>query len=91
MKKCTSEPPGLILRFAQWLVDQHLYEYEPKWFGISTAPKDGSEIMVAGMEGIRVAYWKDDEWVCGTDGSSGFNYDLTVCCATHWMPLPKYP
>lgn len=57
----------------------------PTWQPISTAPKNGDEILLCcGNGDMGVAYWRDDRcmtgWTCGWD-TTFFNPD-------RWMPLP---
>lgn len=67
------------------------------WQPIETAPKDGTRILVNDGCDCYVAWWLandkynkwQDYWVCGVDGSSGFNYALTVDDAIEWQPLPE--
>jgi hypothetical protein len=71
---------------------------EPKWREISTAPKDGTRILITGG-----TYWRDyspprhDEKPMGivTTGflSDGVYIisDILVAQPTHWMPLPQPP
>lgn len=69
-----------------------------KWKDISTAPKDGTEILVCNGRGeIRVCHWgdismggRDMGWqyaVVSTD----WNWYEYVSDATHWMELPELP
>ena len=63
------------------------------WQDISTAPKDGTLILIwDGME-IHTAYWgprassnKQNLWV-----SNGCIDDWMAFAPTHWMPLPERP
>ncbi len=61
-----------------------------QWQDISTAPKDGSEVLVY-MEtrppSIEVAYFSDtvERWFGMNGGESSLHY------VTHWMPLPPPP
>ena len=65
------------------------------WEDISTAPKDGTSILVANANGeIFVVCWGADTangpgWI---DGATDFVGDLLIYTApTHWMPLPPPP
>lgn len=54
-----------------------------EWQDISTAPKDGSEILI--WNGQRsVAYWNGDSW---DDG----DYRDHILGITHWSKLPEPP
>jgi hypothetical protein len=60
----------------------------PKWQPISTAPKDGSFILIFeaddGTTGtVRVARWRDDTIPTGWTGSEH--------APSHWLPLPQPP
>jgi hypothetical protein len=62
------------------------------WQDISTAPKDGSELLVFDGQSIQVAKWfvVDDPQSQG----SGFwenSWDGAGMSPTHWMPLPPPP
>lgn len=73
------------------------------WKPISTAPKDGTWILVfepyEGIEdSIQVARWGEVEWSSGepefdwVGEPAGPNPDTnTYTGASHWMPLPKPP
>lgn len=67
------------------------------WQPIETAPKDGSDILVAIDGKCRVVHWHDSAyplhkrglhfpWVC----QSGQNAYLDTV-PTHWQPLPEPP
>ena len=57
------------------------------WRPISTAPRDGTEVLAdtSGL-GRVVVYWDDEESQWGT----GLGY-LDRGAPTHWMPLPPSP
>ena len=60
----------------------------PKWQPISTAPKDGTRILVfeaeEGTAGtVRVSYWRDDTIPTGWTGGEH--------SPSHWLPLPHPP
>ena len=62
-------------------------EAERQWQPISTAPKDGTEMLLMDeLEQIFLGYWRlsKDCWDC--DGESPGNIE-----PTHWIPLPKRP
>jgi hypothetical protein len=60
----------------------------PEWQPISTAPKDGTSILIFeahwGTEGIvRVSRWRDDTIPSGWTGVEN--------APSHWLPLPVPP
>lgn len=60
----------------------------PKWQPISTAPKDGTRILIFEAEDgapgtVRVSYWRDDTIPTGWSGSERK--------PSHWLPLPNPP
>jgi hypothetical protein len=60
------------------------------WKPISSAPKDGTVIIVTDGDGLEITYWSHDHWSCtrDPDGSIG-GYGGGP---THWAdpyPLPK--
>jgi hypothetical protein len=60
----------------------------PKWQPISTAPKDGTSILIFEAEDgttgtVRVSRWRDDTIPTGWTGT-----DRTP---SHWLPLPLPP
>lgn len=63
-----------------------------EWQDISTAPKDGRDILVADARSKEVlsASWVDNCWFIGwmnyASRSDGYQVN-----ATHWMPLPAAP
>lgn len=68
------------------------------WQPISTAPKDGSEIIVGSVEGgVFAGFWSDVPNYWGHFGWFAES-DRAACDATrkpfqptHWMPLPDPP
>lgn len=57
-----------------------------QWRQISTAPKDGTFILVLDADGeVRYAQWNKPGWWCGHDC---YGNDEFVEDPTHWMPLP---
>ncbi len=59
----------------------------PKWQPISTAPRDGTSILIfeadEGTGSVRVARWRDDTIPTGWTGSER--------SPSHWLPLPLPP
>lgn len=57
----------------------------PKWQPISTAPRDGTNILIyeADEGTVRVARWRDDTIPTGWSGSER--------TPSHWLPLPLPP
>ena len=72
--------------------DERRYEArhgESPWRPISTAPKDGSEILIWDNRGrdwgiMDFAYWWEGDWHIPA-------YDSKATNPTHWMPLPEEP
>jgi hypothetical protein len=63
------------------------------WRPITSAPRDGTRILAASLDGeIEIvrwdpeALWLDHPWIA-TDGAAAWRHDVF----THWMPLPKLP
>jgi hypothetical protein len=60
----------------------------PKWQPISTAPKDGTSILIFEVDestaGImRISRWREDTIPCGWTGTEN--------APSHWLPLPLPP
>ncbi|MGG7581713.1 hypothetical protein [Rhizobium sp. Nf11,1] len=56
------------------------------WRDISTAPKDGTEVLLGHPDGsIQIGRWN------GSDGWDDGNFDDHFRWPTHWMPLPATP
>jgi hypothetical protein len=59
------------------------------WLDISTAPKDGTKILISGAGVWAAAFWK----VSNTANCPGYWVDLNKALRwvgpTHWMPVPK--
>lgn len=65
----------------------------PQWRDISTAPKDGTAILLAvlgssGKYAQQVGSWQVDRL---NDEPDGWEWPWTVGRPTHWMPLPPPP
>lgn len=62
------------------------------WQDISTAPKDGTEILVYCPHGFYVVQWgtADIDWWAVDDNKHG-PFPLRGAAPTHWMPLPPAP
>lgn len=69
-----------------------------KWLPISTAPKDGTKILVTDANTIgceECVFWDDDPqasqnsigWQWATDDGPSYHEERF----THWMPLPEPP
>ena len=64
---------------------------QAQWQPISTAPKDGTDILLRGGKNsgrwIRTAYWakRTEHWCVDMVGGQSFTEP------THWMPLPPAP
>tara|TARA_R110000824_G_C14847424_1_gene639740 strand:- start:75 stop:293 length:219 start_codon:yes stop_codon:yes gene_type:complete len=68
------------------------------WQDISTAPKDGTIVLLAGDGWIDAGAWVSelndsddpDGWTCWSVAS--WNYqEWSFARPTHWMPLPEPP
>ena len=61
-----------------------------EWMDISTAPKDGTEILGASRGEITtVFYWREyGNWEIAVTGAWADNGEWHP---THWMPLPDPP
>lgn len=70
---------------------------QPKWQDISTAPKDGSEIILCVLDSVFVGVWIGKENYRGEIGwhdvADSFElwYSERPVTPTHWMPLPEPP
>lgn len=67
-----------------------------EWQDIETAPKDGTNVIlaVAGCEESAEAHWNGEHWVgCSSEVEYTDPYDNVGVFEhpTHWMPLPKPP
>lgn len=61
-----------------------------QWQPIETAPKDGTEILLAStglLSDIGLCHWRNDNVMVGWTWGLGKSFRG----ATHWMPLPPYP
>ena len=66
-----------------------------EWQDISTAPKDGSIVMLNTFEGVCPGVFDHSLWHCSyaiqeDKGEFGF-YGFIDVEPTHWMPLPTPP
>jgi hypothetical protein len=69
------------------------------WLPISTAPKDGMEVLLwlcGPWSRIEKAHWYKPwgNWICGADPSDPNREDrfgIGCLIPTHWMPLPAPP
>lgn len=56
------------------------------WQLISTAPKDGTRVLVAMPSGVvTISFWAQDHWWSPFSGRHERQQP------THWMPLPNPP
>lgn len=53
------------------------------WQDISTAPRDGTKILLLDENGCGSGYWHIDGWMA--DWGNYYEYEPE---ATHWMPIP---
>ena len=53
-----------------------------QWQPIETAPRDGTDLLLANKEGQYIGGWEDWGWEIGMD----FSF-----VPSHWMPLPLLP
>lgn len=59
-----------------------------RWHPIATAPKDGTEVLLLGRNGLRdVGRWFE----CGNNEPGFFAVHAVKWEPTHWMPLPPPP
>ena len=79
--------------------------HTPRWQDISTAPKDGTKVLLYGIWAGEI-HWQNEEptidigrWAGGKSGLAGDDWwelvtgDQYACWMrpTHWMPLPTPP
>lgn len=59
------------------------------WKPIETAPKDGTDILVAEFGDVKIAFWSGlfRRWSGPRDAYG----DIEVMTPTHWMSLPDAP
>jgi hypothetical protein len=57
------------------------------WQDISTAPKDGSEVLLFAMGDMGICYWRDDKVMTGWT----WGLEKRFLNPTHWQPLPMPP
>lgn len=63
-----------------------------KWRDISTAPKDGREILSYGMDDEGNEYfWVTSWWPFPSEKEGHWSSWHDSDWATHWMPLPRAP
>jgi hypothetical protein len=71
-----------------------------EWQPISTAPKDGTRILIfcpRSSHKVQEASWAipyesaPDGWWSTPLGPAGRGYTILPEAATHWMPLPEAP
>jgi len=70
------------------------------WQPIETAPKDGTQILIASGRWINKASWDDNAQFGNNEGikpgwvihdCEDYFYSVATDSATHWMPLPHPP
>jgi hypothetical protein len=61
-----------------------------EWRDISTAPKNGTPVLLAHAQASFDGWWNEDRqaWVDGYTDPDG---DLVAYAPTNWMPLPDPP
>lgn len=68
-----------------------------EWRDISTAPKDGTEIIIAGRDWVSCASWGETKyhgsgWLDACDLAHYDSYTARpLSGVTHWAPLPPPP
>src|SRR5688500_10154734 len=60
------------------------------WQDIESAPRDGTEIIVGRIVGIRLDWWHKAWWPTNQTGTM-WRTANGACQPTHWMPLPTPP
>lgn len=71
----------------------------PEWLPIDSAPRDGSEVLLADSDSVTSGFYHDGSECYGHRGKAGFFCEedrgnlLTASNfhATHWQPLPEPP
>lgn len=63
------------------------------WQPISTAPRDGTAVLIAEADGnVTACYWSTSVWADGGAWISELSRSDTVHYhPTHWMPIPPPP
>lgn len=61
-------------------------EQAGEWRDISTAPKDGTDVLIfqAGYEGVYLCWYDDSDGVWFDERDNSY-------APTHWLPLPSPP
>lgn len=66
----------------------------PKWLPIETAPKDGTEILIAWDQVVVPAYYcglpGEDCWYEYGKGPADGKDEFGIASPTHWMPYPRH-
>jgi hypothetical protein len=71
--------------------DLHPQATEPAWRPIETAPKDGSEILLAHPDGSMVVGWWCENGLHGRVSGWSDGDDFAMTWPSHWMPIPAAP
>ena len=71
-----------------WRLLEREEVYEREWQPIETAPKDGTLVLIKGIQGAVSAWYDSDnhDWVCYDD-----KFTLEFDEPDHWQPLPEPP
>jgi len=63
-----------------------------EWQPIETAPRDGTYIILARLDGDYVEVCGGDWNLYPKEGQEGLHgFEAWMSNATHWMPIPDFP
>lgn len=61
------------------------------WNPISTAPRDGTQLLLTDGEKVFFGSERSEEWAGPSRGGMPTTGHLFPAGATHWMPVPAFP